>query len=126
MMNQPMDYMNPMDYSEPMRQREDTHTTKPFKEPVASDFSFMTVADEDSAYALLENPKCDTARLPRDVEGTVNAEGKKVILVPDFDSMTKFMLSKDGMDKRLSLYTFINNLLRRGHLSQIVGFEQNH
>ena len=116
MMNQPMDY------SEPMRQREDTHTTRPFKEPVASDFSFMTVADEDSAYALQENPKCDTARLPRDVEGTVNAEGKKVILVPDFDSMTKFMLSKDGMDKRLSLYTFINNLLRRGHLSQIVGF----
>ena len=121
-MNQSMDYMNHNDYSEPLRQREDTHTEKPFKESFAPDFSFMTVADEDSAYSLLADPKCNSAKLPRDVEGTVNAEGKRVILVPDFDSMTKFMLSRDGLNKRLPLYTFLNDLLRRGHLSRIVGF----
>lgn len=121
-MNLPMDYMNHTDYSEPMLQRVDTHTEKPFKESLAPDFSFMTVADEDSAYSLPADPKCNSAKLPRDVEGTMNNEGKRVILVPDFDSMTKFMLSRDGLNKRLPLYTFLNDLLRRGHLSRIVGF----
>ncbi|MBR2086780.1 MAG: hypothetical protein IJ906_06545, partial [Oscillospiraceae bacterium] len=45
-----------------------------------------------------------------------------VIEIPVFDSMTKFMMSPQGMNQRLPLYTYLNEQLRKGRLSKIVGF----
>lgn len=92
----------------------------PFKECSTADISFMTMPDEDSAYALQAAPNCDSAALPQGIE---NSEGKRVIEIPDFDTMTQFMMSKNGADKRLTLYTYLNDLLRKGRLSGIVGFQ---
>ena len=89
----------------------------PFKE--FTDLSFLTVADEDSAYAFQEAPDCSTAILPQDIE---NSDGKRVMDIPDFDSMTKYMMSKEGADKRLVLYSYLNELLHKGRLSRIVCF----
>ena len=83
------------------------------------DISFMTMSDEDSAYALQVAPNCDSAELPQEIE---NLEGKRVIEIPDFDSMTKYMMRKEGADKRLVLYSYLNELLHKGRLSKIVGF----
>ena len=37
--------------------------------------------------------------------------------------MTHYLMSKEGADKRLTLYSFLNDLLRKGRLSGIVGFQ---
>lgn len=97
-------------------------TTEPlqFKERRTPDLSFITVPDEDSAYALQASPSCDSATLPQGIE---NLEGKRVIEIPVFETMTHYLMSKEGADKRLTLYSFLNDLLRRGRLSGIVGFQ---
>lgn len=100
---------------------ENSSGTHPFMDPAAApDISFMTVGDEDSAYALQPDPSCKSATLPH---GVVNAEGSRFIEVPDFDSMTKYMMSVDGLNKRTELYGFLNKLLHTGQLSEIVGFQ---
>ena len=93
----------------------------PFMEPVPHDLpdiSFMTVGDKDAAYAL-ENPDCKSAALPHNV---LNADGQRMIEIPDFESMTMFMMRRDGADQRRPIYDFLNQQLRLGRLSRIVGF----
>ena len=91
----------------------------PLQESCAAALPFITVPDEDNAYALQVAPNCDTATLPQGIE---NLEGKRVIEIPVFESITHYLMSKEGADKRLTLYSFLNDLLRRGRLSGIVGF----
>ena len=90
-----------------------------FKERSTPDLSFITVPDVDNAYALQADPRCDSAALPQGIE---NLEGKRVIEIPVFETMTHYLMSKEGADKRLTLYSFLNDLLRRDRLSGIVGF----
>ncbi|MBQ1660377.1 MAG: hypothetical protein II059_11145, partial [Clostridia bacterium] len=92
----------------------------PFQEHCTTALPFITVPDEDSAYALQVAPNCDSAMLPQGIE---NLEGKRVIDIPVFESMTHYLMSKEGADKRLTLYSFLNDLLRKGRLSGIVGFQ---
>lgn len=92
----------------------------PFQEHCTTVLPFITVPDEDSAYALQVAPNCDSAMLPQGIE---NLEGKRVIEIPVFESMTHYLMSKEGADKRLTLYSFLNDLLRKGRLSGIVGFQ---
>lgn len=91
----------------------------PFKERSTPDLSFITVPDVDNAYALQADPRCDSAALPQGIE---NLEGKRVIEIPVFETITHYLMSKEGADKRLTLYSFLNDLLRRDRLSGIVGF----
>lgn len=93
---------------------------RPFKEPTSNtqDISFMTVSDDDSVYNVVSAPPCDSAVLPSSVE---NMAGQRTIEIPVFDTMTKFMMSRQGANQRLTLYTYLNNILRRGQLSRIVG-----
>lgn len=103
-----------------MRYIQTETTLQPIEETVtAVSVPFMTVSDEDNAYALQIAPNCDSAVLPNGIE---NLEGKRVIEIPVFESMTHYLMSKEGADKRLSLYSFLNELLRKGRLSGIVGF----
>ena len=103
-----------------MRFNQTETTLQPIEETVtAVSVPFMTVSDEDNAYALQIAPNCDSAVLPNGIE---NLEGKRVIEIPVFESMTHYLMSKEGADKRLSLYSFLNELLRKGRLSGIVGF----
>lgn len=90
-----------------------------FKERSTPDLSFITVPDVDNAYALQADPRCDSAALPQGIE---NLEGKRVIEIPVFETITHYLMSKEGADKRLTLYSFLNDLLRRDRLSGIVGF----
>ena len=92
----------------------------PFQEHCTTALPFITVPDEDSAYALQVAPHCDSAMLPQGIE---NLDGKRVIEIPVFESMTHYLMSKEGADKRLTLYSFLNDLLRKGRLSGIVGFQ---
>ena len=91
----------------------------PFKERSTPDLSFITVPDVDNAYALQADPRCDSATLPQGID---NLEGKRVIEIPVFETITHYLMSKEGADKRLTLYSFLNDLLRRDRLSGIVGF----
>lgn len=103
-----------------MRYIQTETTLQPIEETVtAVSVPFMTVSDEDNAYALKVAPNCDSAVLPNGIE---NLEGKRVIEIPVFESMTHYLMSRDGADKRLTLYSFLNELLRKGRLSGIVGF----
>lgn len=88
----------------------------PLQESCAATLPFITVPDEDNAYALQVAPNCDTATLPQGIE---NLEGKRVIEIPVFESITHYLMSKEGADKRLTLYSFLNDLLRRDRLSGI-------
>ena len=88
------------------------------KHPVLPDISFLTVGDKDAAYAL-ENPDCKSAALPRNV---LNADGQRMVEIPDFESMTMFMMRKDGADQRKPIYDYLNQQLRLGRLARIVGF----
>ena len=88
----------------------------PLQESCAAALPFITVPDEDNAYALQVAPHCDSAMLPQGIE---NLDGKRVIEIPVFESMTHYLMSKEGADK---MYSFLNDLLRRGRLSGIVGF----
>lgn len=93
-------------------------TAMPYKERIITDISFMTAEGEDKAYAL-QNPDATQAELPKYIE---SIDGARTIVIPDFDSMTKFMMSREGGNKRKILYDYLNDQLRRGRLSGIVGF----
>ena len=110
----------PMEAALQPQEEPDNRCSTLFKDCEATpDFPFMTVEDEDNAYALLTDPNCQSARMPYGVE---DLEGKRVIEIPAFETMTHYLMSKNGADKRLTLYTFLNDLLRKGRLSGIVGF----
>ena len=74
--------------------------------------------EEDHAYALPSDPNCRSAQVPQGVE---NANGQGYIELPVFDSITKFMMSPKGANKRIVLYTYLNDQLHSGNLSRIVG-----
>lgn len=63
----------------------------PFQEHCTTALPFITVPDEDSAYALQVAPNCDTATLPQGIE---NLEGKRVIEIPVFESITHYLIDK--------------------------------
>lgn len=56
---------------------------------------------------------CSTDNVPH--------KGTREIIVPDFNSM----FNRELANKRLEVYFYLNRLLRRGQLSQIVGFPVN-
>lgn len=88
------------------------------KEKFNCELSFLTVSDEESAHALRSEFDCKAVNVPK---VTGNADGSPMIDLPDFDSMTKFMMSRAGGNQRKVLYDYLNDQLRRGHLSGIVG-----
>ena len=97
---------------------------RPYAAPYKKRTRFIdTVAADDGTddgiLSVVENPDCSSADLPCNVE---TPDGKRVIEIPVFDSMTKFMMSPQGMNQRLPLYTYLNEQLRKGRLSRIVGF----
>ena len=97
---------------------------RPYATPYKKRTRFIdTVAADDGTddgiLSVVENPDCSSADLPCNVE---TPDGKRVIEIPVFDSMTKFMMSPQGMNQRLPLYTYLNEQLRKGRLSRIVGF----
>ncbi len=76
--------------------------------------------------AVLEQCSVNNGSAIPDVEdcstGHVPHKGERELIVPDFNSMFKYMFNRELGNKRLEIYTFLNQLLRRGHLSEIVGF----
>ena len=68
--------------------------------------------DNDSAVPDVED--CSSDHVPH--------KGKRTIIVPDFNSMFKHLFNRELANKRLEVYSYLNRLLRRGQLSQIVGF----
>ena len=54
--------------------------------------------------------------------GTRSETGSRTIRQAELVSMWKYMLSNDYAGKRLELYKFMNERLRRGYLSPVVGF----
>ena len=54
--------------------------------------------------------------------GTKPEPSKKKIQAPDLVSMWKYLLNRNYANRRLSLYSGMNCLLRSGELSRIVGF----
>lgn len=89
-------------------------------ETTASDISdelYLTLSPEEEAEDM-------TAEVSDAVpHGTKSESGTKIIKKADLVSMWKYMLSSSYANRRLSLYTFLNSLLRRGMLSEIVGFK---
>ncbi|MDD6099060.1 MAG: hypothetical protein PUB66_10170 [Oscillospiraceae bacterium] len=88
-----------------------TTSLLPVQEHYTTALPFITIPGEDSAYALQVAPNRDSATLPQGIE---NLEGKRVIDIPMFESMTHYLVSLEGADKRLTLYSFLNDLLRPG------------
>lgn len=83
--------------------------------------NIVTAYEIDAAEAqdiIPESPDCAEDTLPP----TEPSLGKKTLRLPDLVSMWKYMLCKAYADKRVELYSFLNDHLRRGHLSEIVGF----
>lgn len=66
-----------------------------------------------------ESPDCSSDTLPTKTEPK---PGKKTLLLPDLVSMWKYMLSSNYANRRLLLYSFLNQALRKGQLSETVGF----
>ena len=66
-----------------------------------------------------ENPDCSSDALPLK---TAPAAGKKTLQLPDLVSMWKYMMSSIYANRRLTLYSFLNQALRTGRLSETVGF----
>ncbi len=62
---------------------------------------------------------CSSDVVPRRVEA---AKGTRKIKLPELVSMWKYLLNSDLGNQRLELYSFLNQILRSGELSQIVGF----
>lgn len=81
----------------------------------------MPLADEEAAAEseMAEDADCSSDALPPKTEPK---SGKKTLLLPDLVPMWKYMMSSAYGNRRLALYTFLNQQLRRGWLSQIVGF----
>ena len=77
-------------------------------------------AEEESQLRAQEAEDCTSDDVPR---GTKSETGTRTIKQADLVSMWKYMLSSSYANRRLSLYTFLNNALRRGQLSEIVGFK---
>ena len=86
--------------------------SSPVPEP---DVSF----EENTHLGPPEAVDCSSDIVPQKAD---SREGTKKILMPNLVSMWKYMLSKEYANRRLSLYTFLNRLLRNGSLSTIVGF----
>ena len=74
----------------------------PFQEHCTTALPFITVPDEDSAYALQVAPNCDSATLPQGIE---NLEGKRVIDIPVFESMTHYLMSKEELENKIATLT---------------------
>ena len=66
-----------------------------------------------------ESLDCAGDTLPPSTEPRL---GKKTLKLPELVTIWKYMLCKAYADKRVELYSFLNDNLRRGHLSEIVGF----
>lgn len=86
-----------------------------------------TVSERSDVYGIPTAQITDCA-VP-DVEDcstdNVPYKGTREIIVPDFNSMFKYMFNRELANKRLEMYSYLNRLLRRGQLSQIVGFPVN-
>ncbi len=63
---------------------------------------------------------CSTDTLPLSAG---QANGKRKILVPELTSMTKYLFDPTLGDQRLTLYSYLNKLLRNDRLSSIVGYK---
>ena len=77
------------------------------------------VTDFPGATEITCAENCASGAVPH---GTQSKTGTKKIKIPDLVSMWKYMLSPKYANRRLALYTFLNKCLRRGQLSEIVGF----
>ena len=83
---------------------------------------FSTVPEPEITNTNLGTPEvtdCSADTIPT---GTKPEPGKKRIQAPDLVSMWKYLLSRNYANRRLSLYSGMNRMLRSGELSQIVGF----
>lgn len=74
-----------------------------------------TAQSADCAVPDVED--CSTDNVPH--------KGTREIIVPDFNSMFKYMFNRELANKRLEVYSYLNRLLRGGQLSQVVGFPVN-
>lgn len=63
---------------------------------------------------------CSSDTIPA---GTESTAGTKKVQVPDLVSMWKYLLNKNYANRRLSFYSNLNNMLKSGELSRIVGFK---
>lgn len=86
-------------------------------EPMDSHEVFLNVTSEENNQSLTpEAEDCASGSVPHDVK---SKSGTKKIRLPEHVSMWKYMMRS----KRLVLYSFLNNCLRNGELSDIVGFD---
>ena len=83
--------------------------------------------EEESRLALEEEQNsipvetdCSSGLIPPKTE---SEKGTKTLRLPDLVSMWKYMLSRNYANRRLALYTHLNACLKRGWLSEIVGFK---
>ena len=81
-------------------------------------FTNNNIEDKINDLPIVKN--CNYDSVP---PNTTTADGKRVIEVPDFVSMIKYMMSRNMENKRQKLYTYLNDLLHTGKLSHIVGFK---
>ena len=83
---------------------------------------FSSVPEPEITNTNLGSPEVTDCSVDTIPAGTKPEAGKKKIQVPDLVSMCKYLLNKNYANRRLSLYSGMNCLLRSGELSQIVGF----
>ena len=66
--------------------------------------------------AVLEQCSVNNESAIPDVEdcstGHVPHKGERELIVPDFNSMFKYMFNRELGNKRLEIYTFLNRLMR--------------
>lgn len=83
---------------------------------------FSTVPEPEITNTNLGTPEVTDCLADTIPAGTKPESGKKKIQAPDLVSMWKYLLNKNYANRRLSLYSGMNRMLRSGELSQIVGF----
>lgn len=78
------------------------------------------ICEVNTHLGLPEVEDCSSATVPPVAEAK---PGKKTILIPELVSMWKYLLSRNLGNQRLKLYSFLNQELRNGHMSSVVGFK---
>lgn len=108
---------------EPTKAPEPAMVSEPFASPESNGEPYaadeIELEGQQSQEGIPESPDCSSDTLPLKTEPK---SGKKTLQLPDLVSMWKYMLSKNYANRRLLLYSFLNQALRNGHLSDTVGF----